>query len=96
MPNGEGELGAGAAKSNWLEDTLRPLNFVATMRERRKSAILRRILMLYRRSKRKCRKRLNRALWTVHRIAQRRNPRFRAHRAAPRSGSFADGRTNAA
>jgi hypothetical protein len=35
MPNGDGELGGGAAKSSWLEDTLRPLNFVATMRERR-------------------------------------------------------------
>jgi len=49
MPNGEGELGAGAAKSSWLEDTLRPLNFVATMRERRQ---IRRFcdesLMLYR------------------------------------------------
>jgi hypothetical protein len=49
MANGEGELGAGAAKSSWLEDTLRPLNFVATMRERRQ---IRRFcdesLMLYR------------------------------------------------
>ena len=49
MPNGEGELDAGAAKSSWLEDTLRPLNFVATMRERRQ---IRRFcdesLMLYR------------------------------------------------
>jgi hypothetical protein len=49
MPNGEGELGAGAAKSSWLEDALRPLNFVATMRERRQ---IRRFcdesLMLYR------------------------------------------------
>ena len=49
MPNGEGELGAGAAKTSWLEDTLRPLNFVATMRERRQ---IRRFcdesLMLYR------------------------------------------------
>jgi hypothetical protein len=35
MPNGDGELGGGAAKSSWLQDTLRPLNFVATMRERR-------------------------------------------------------------
>jgi len=49
MPNGEGELGAGGTKSSWLEDTLRPLNFVATMRERRQ---IRRFcdesLMLYR------------------------------------------------
>ena len=35
MPNGDGEISAGAAKSTWLEDTLRQLNFVATMRERR-------------------------------------------------------------
>jgi len=35
MPNGDGEISGGAAKSNWLEDTLRPLNFVATIRERR-------------------------------------------------------------
>ena len=35
MPNGDGELGGSAAKSSWLEDTLRPLNFIATMRERR-------------------------------------------------------------
>jgi hypothetical protein len=35
MPKGDGEISAGAAKSNWLEETLRPLNFVATMRERR-------------------------------------------------------------
>ena len=36
MPIGDGELGAGAARNSWLEDTLRPFNFVATMRERRK------------------------------------------------------------
>jgi hypothetical protein len=35
MPNGDGELCGGAAKRSWLEDALRPLNFVATMRERR-------------------------------------------------------------
>jgi hypothetical protein len=35
MPNGDGEISEGAAKSSWLEETLRPLNFVATMRERR-------------------------------------------------------------
>jgi hypothetical protein len=35
MPNGDVELSGGAAKSSWLEDALRPLNFVATMRERR-------------------------------------------------------------
>jgi hypothetical protein len=35
MPNGDGEICGGAAKSSWLEATLRPLNFVATMRERR-------------------------------------------------------------
>jgi hypothetical protein len=35
MPNSDGELDGGAAKSSWLEDTLRPLNFIATMRERR-------------------------------------------------------------
>jgi hypothetical protein len=35
MSNGDGELGGSAAKSSWLEDTLRPLNFVAAMRERR-------------------------------------------------------------
>ena len=35
MPNGDGEISEGAAKSSWLEETLRPLNFIATMRERR-------------------------------------------------------------
>jgi hypothetical protein len=35
MPNGDGEISDGAAKSSWLEEALRPLNFVATMRERR-------------------------------------------------------------
>jgi hypothetical protein len=35
MPNGDGEISDGAAKTSWLEETLRPLNFVATMRERR-------------------------------------------------------------
>jgi len=35
MPNGDGELGAGAAKDSWLDSTLRPLNFLAAMRERR-------------------------------------------------------------
>jgi hypothetical protein len=35
MPNGDGEISDGAAKASWLEETLRPLNFVATMRERR-------------------------------------------------------------
>ena len=34
MPNGDGEISEGAPKSSWLEDALRPLNFVATMRER--------------------------------------------------------------
>jgi hypothetical protein len=36
MPNGRGERGGDAVKSSWLENTLRPLNFVATMRERRR------------------------------------------------------------
>jgi len=35
MPNGDGELSAGAAKGGWLEDALGSLNFVAAMRERR-------------------------------------------------------------
>jgi len=35
MPNGDGEISDGAPKSSWLEEALRPLNFVATMRERR-------------------------------------------------------------
>jgi hypothetical protein len=35
MPNGDGEISEGVAKSSWLEETLRPLNFIATMRERR-------------------------------------------------------------
>jgi hypothetical protein len=35
MPNGDGELSAGAAKGGWLEAALGPLNFVAAMRERR-------------------------------------------------------------
>ena len=35
MPNDDGEISGGPAKSSWLEETLRPLNFVATMRERR-------------------------------------------------------------
>jgi hypothetical protein len=35
VPNGDGELCGGAAKSSWLEDALRQMNFVATMRERR-------------------------------------------------------------
>src|SRR5258708_5615480 len=35
MPNGDGEISEGAPKSSWLEDALRQLNFVATMRERR-------------------------------------------------------------
>ena len=35
MPNGDGEISEGAAKISWLEETLRPLNFIATMRERR-------------------------------------------------------------
>jgi hypothetical protein len=35
MPNGDGEICGGAVKSSWLEGALRPLNFVATMRERR-------------------------------------------------------------
>ena len=35
MPNGDGEISEGAPKNSWLEDALRPLNFVATMRERR-------------------------------------------------------------
>jgi hypothetical protein len=35
MPNGDGELSAGAAKGSWLEDVLSPFNFVAAMRERR-------------------------------------------------------------
>ena len=35
MPNGHGELDGDAVKSSWLQDTLRPLNFIATMRERR-------------------------------------------------------------
>ena len=35
MPIRDGGLGESAARSSWLEDTLRPLNFVATMRERR-------------------------------------------------------------
>ena len=35
MPNCDGELGGSAAKSSWLEVTLRPLNFIATMRKRR-------------------------------------------------------------
>jgi hypothetical protein len=35
MPNGDGEICAGAAKSSWLEATLGPLNFVAAIRERR-------------------------------------------------------------
>jgi len=36
MSNGDGELGGGAAKGSWLDSTLRPLNFVAAMRERRR------------------------------------------------------------
>jgi hypothetical protein len=35
MPNGDGELSAGAAKGSWLEDAVGSLNFVAAMRERR-------------------------------------------------------------
>ena len=35
MANGDGEISDGAPKSSWLEEALRPLNFVATMRERR-------------------------------------------------------------
>jgi hypothetical protein len=35
MPNGDGEISEGAAKSSWLENTFGPLNFVAAMRERR-------------------------------------------------------------
>jgi hypothetical protein len=36
MPNGDGELGAGATKGGWLDSTLRPLNFLAALRERRR------------------------------------------------------------
>ena len=35
MPNGDGEISQGAAKSSWLENALGPLNFVTVMRERR-------------------------------------------------------------
>lgn len=35
MPNGVCEHGEDASKGSWLEATLRPLNFMATMRERR-------------------------------------------------------------